>query len=362
MASILIAAIFFSVLVAAPTVYTIFGRGLTSSTIATLWRFGPHQFFFTLFVVPFATCLTGCALWWTVTAAKAASKPGLIETFAQNWPISFLWPVALAAFVTGALSIGITWSPDKLKTPFATQASVAIRQIEATRQAGLSNATAIARDVAKAKELAPAIVERHKTDIGQYLSTFSPFVQLQILMSGQFQRSLALSDEATTSMSGFQAWLALSVGLINVVCTVVVLLLKGDDALPVAKAVGHARLAVLLAMLSLLLYAYLFSLYKQETTLLVGSGVTSNQDIVAALSISMCLGLLFLSLNHKLSGDAVPSIVGIVGAFAEIFGASRISIFRVLFGWESNISTQLILISAFVILGMIGIYAVRPQV
>jgi hypothetical protein len=185
---------------------------------------------------------------------------------------------------------------------------------------------------------------------------------MQILMDGNYQRTLRLTDEATASLNGFQVWLILAAGLINGMCATVVLLLRQSSRLHgVDRALGHAQLGILFATLSLLLYAYLFSMYKQQSSQIVGPGFTSNQDIVASLGVGLCLLLLFLSIDEKFSAAVIPTIAGIVAVVAEIAGAPKLSIFRTLFGWETKVSTQLVLICAVVILGVICVYAVRPQ-
>ncbi len=356
---ILIGGILSGFLVAAPSIYDIFGRHMSWGTLATFWRLGPHQFFFTLFVVPFTTCLTGCALWWTVTAAKASHQGGLATTFAENWPIAFLWPLALAAFLAGVFFIGITWSPDKLRAPYLDTTAEAIRSVEARDSRG---APVTSADIAKAHSAAGDAVTRHSRDMPMYLHRLPSLVRLQVVMNGDVQRSLDLTDGAATGLSGFQVWITLAAGLMTLICVIVMLLLKPSARLPaVSHALGHARLAALLASLSLLLYAYLFSLYRQEITRVAGPNITSNQDLAATIGVAICLLLLFLSLTTKISADAIPTLSGLAVAIAEVAGASRLGIFRTLFGWDTKLATQLVLVVAIVILGSIGLYAVRPQ-
>jgi len=252
---ILIGASVASSLVAAPTLYTIFGRGLDLSTLGTLWRFGPHQFFFTIFVVPFAACLTGCALWWTVVAAKATAHPAAVDLFAKNWPIAFLWPLALAAFIAGSLYINISWSPDKLRTEYAKEAATSIRAIERERSgpAGL-NERKMTRTISEARTDATSLTEKDDPALAAGLSELTPFVRLQILLSGRSQRTLGLVDEAVTSLSGLQVWVVLSLGVIDLMCALAVLLMSPHaSAVGAESAVSHARLAVLLATTTLLI-------------------------------------------------------------------------------------------------------------
>lgn len=361
MAWILIGTFVVSVLATAPTLYTIFGRHIGFADIGTLWRFGPHQFFFTLFVAPFTACFTGCALWWTVTAARASDLGGIAETFANNWPIAFLWPIALGAFIAGGFYIGITWSPDKLKTTYAKQAAVAIKSVEAHLELHQLNADEPSV-IAAARSTASREATYKSTDLPKRLPTLAPLVQLQIFFSGKLQRSLRLTDEPTTSLSGLQVWIVLSTGIINLMCAAMILLLSQRTHIPVvASALDHARLAALCALASLLLYSYLFSAYRQEIERVAGPGVTNSQDIVSAIGVGLCFLLIVLSVEKKLSWAIVPGALGLTAVLAQFIGASRTELFRTLFGWDTRPAIQLALVPAIVIMGMIAAYAARPQ-
>lgn len=369
---VLLAVFVVSLIVNAPLIYDLI-VAKNRAMVPTLWGYSPHQFFFVLFIFPFATFCTFTGMY----VAFSKLGPSLPDSFSGKWLFDNAVGLLLLALVfIGMVGFGdylsSTRSLDKLRPEYSKRAVSTIcllnDQLDRSDPAKREEQRVIMiKGAQKAKD---ALVLPPRNDTGvtsSWVQKLPDPVFLQVAQDPFLQRRLNLLDPGAYVLSTIQVVVSLFVACCALLTIAAAVIVHASPDVPQPLKTGTAFEDLIKALFGAVaafgFYPILFQQYRSEIEPLVGNSNTTMQHALSgALVVGMLVVLTFIYPPQKEVGETIgkmlPSLL-----VAIIFGveAKAPLMVRQLVGAEANVGRQISLVTVFVLIMITASFLVWPK-